>query len=115
IMHFIKTHPDSFVSLYKLKQQAYSLDYASLKELYSHFNETIKRSKLAEVFATYLKSRASVTVGKVAPDFTEKNTEGEPVSLSDYKGEYVLIDFWSSTCTLCRGEHPNLKAAYEKY
>ncbi|MBS1528978.1 MAG: AhpC/TSA family protein [Bacteroidetes bacterium] len=58
---------------------------------------------------------APVTVGHKAPDFTTTGIDGKPVKLDDYKGKYVLIDFWASWCEPCRQENPNVVKLYKQY
>ena len=51
----------------------------------------------------------------LAPNFTLLDTEGNNVSLSDYKGKVVIINFWTTWCGPCRYEIPDLVQLYDKY
>jgi peroxiredoxin len=53
--------------------------------------------------------------GKRAPDFSLRTVEGKKVSLSDYKGKAVLINFWATWCAPCKIEMPWLVALRKQY
>lgn len=56
-----------------------------------------------------------VDVGQLAPDFTLTDLEGNQVSLSDFRGKIVFINFWATWCVPCRVEMPEIEAVYQQY
>ena len=58
---------------------------------------------------------AACATGSQAPEIVGKGLDGKTVRLSDFKGRYVLVDFWFAGCFWCRKEGPYLKKAYHSY
>jgi peroxiredoxin len=63
----------------------------------------------------FLDSELKTALGHVAPDFTQNDTEGHSVSLSSFKGKYVLLDFWASWDNNAAQSLAVLAKAYETY
>lgn len=54
-------------------------------------------------------------VGRLAPDFTLTDLEGNSVTLSDFRGKVVFLNFWTQWCPSCRAEMPEIEAVYQEY
>jgi len=61
------------------------------------------------------KIQSSLVEGTPFPGFDEKDINGKPLSIANYKGKVVLVDFWATWCPLCLVELPNVMATYKKY
>ncbi len=109
IMDFVYKNLDSPVILYIIK---YSMSPAFDTEMIQNFLDALPESQHSHSMYKELVNEiraANLKIGAEAPDITGRTPEGKELSLSDFKGKYVFLDFWASWCAPCRREIPHLK------
>lgn len=122
ISDFVKQNPDSPAACYALMNFDGD-DYLELFKLVSpkgqksmFYTLALKKAEAVQARAEKDRKQKEMMSGNVmAPDFKLRDLQGNEVKLSDFRGKYVVVDFWGSWCIWCIKGFPALKEAYAKY
>ena len=112
---FVKSHPDSYVSLQLLMYQTSRMDYEEARAIYDGFSDRVKACRMAAQVLAEINALQLGVPGTEAYPFETTDIDGKPFRLADLRGKVVLLDFWASWCAPCRASNPHLKELYAEY
>lgn len=108
-------NPDNAYSAALLRYEYLDMaDFSEYEKAFEQLSPRVQASPAGREIALYIQQKKTSEPGAVAPDFAIKDTTGKIIRLSDYRGKYVLLNFWGSWCAPCRESLPKLKELYTK-
>ncbi|HAS40799.1 MAG TPA: hypothetical protein DCS93_09985 [Microscillaceae bacterium] len=115
LQQFIEDLGVSAAAYYAIGFMDLNMHLDFFKKVGERFKQKHPGYNLTQALWKNIESAQKTAIGALAPNFTLKDLQGQTQSLTDYRGKYVVIEFWASWCLGCRIEYPKLKKIYAMY
>lgn len=115
IYQFINDNPTSYFSFTQFVFFLKEMSYEQAVAKFNNFNEEYRNTETGKYLKQKIELMKKGVVGSVAANFESTDINGKPINLANFKGKYVLLDFWASWCVPCRKGNPHLISLFNKY
>jgi peroxiredoxin len=113
---FIQQHPEMYISLDILEEYGGAfINFRDVEPLFRSLADRTKTSTKGKAYLKRIELAKQTAIGVEAPEFSQKDPEGNRVTLSSFKGKVVLLNFWASWSSTSRVENQELKQLVKSY
>lgn len=112
---YMLANPNTFNAIKIAQRSRLSLKLEELNKVYESLGESLKHTPDGIALEATINNIEKTAIGNSAPLFSSVTLHKDQVSLDDFRGKYVLLDFWGSWCSPCRQSHPHLIEIYHEY
>lgn len=113
---YAKANPSSYLVPELIYMVSSSMPFEDLEQICMNMSEDAKKSQMGQYVVRDYEGRKATQPGQPAPQFSSADVQtGKMVELSQFRGKYVLVDFWATWCVPCRKSNPHVIELYNKY